>query len=155
MTIEKGETALIEDSMAAVLSALTYNDSAVFRTADPWTHQLDSLSESFDRYSPFAFVGFSPNAPRREGGYDLSQSFRFEVIFGLTSTENGVARRGDANHIGASKVRDLIIAALDDWHPGASFNCDDFHLVDELEYLDAPKKYAAGLIFAAQRLPST
>jgi len=154
MTIAKGITAQIEDWMVSVLAALTYSDAAVFKTAEAWQHQLESFTESFDRVEPFAFVGHSPNRPDRAGGYDLSESLQFEVIYGVTSKAKGVARRGDANHLGASKIRDLIIDALDGQHPGEGFDCDDFYLTDELEYLDAPKKYAGGLIFAARRLNS-
>ena len=150
MSIEKGMTAKVEDWMAGLLKALTYNDTLVFKTAEPWNYQLESLSESIGRYEPFVFVGFSPSSPQREGDYELCQNLRFELIFGVASKEKGVARRGDASHLGASKIRDLIITAINGKHPGDGFDCDNFYFSGDIEYFESPKQYAAGLQFEAK-----
>lgn len=148
----QGYNSRLEDSFAAQLAALTYGGEPVFKTAQAWKHQLKSFTESILGISPFAFVGYSPKPPEREGDYDLCQKLRFEILYGEESKEDGVARRGDATHLGGLLIRDLIIAALEDFHPGSTFDCDDFYLVDEVEYYDAPKKYIGGLIFEAKKL---
>lgn len=151
MAYEKGITAQIEDWMVTVLTALTADSKAVFKTCAPWQHQLTAGAQSFGGKSPFAFVGHSPNAaPQREGGYDLCQVLRFEVIYGQDSSTDGIARRGDSNHLGTSRMRDLIIAALDETHPGDGFACDDFYLAGEYEFVDAARYHQASLVFEAK-----
>ena len=152
MPIEKGMTALMEDWIVTILAALQYNGEDVFKTAEPWEHQLAAKLESFGRYEPFAFVCYHPDQPLREGGYDLNQGLRFSVFFGVQSKDAGVARRGDDNHLGASKIRDLIITALDGQHPGVGFDCDELNFVYEVEWVEAQKRYAAELHFLAKWL---
>jgi len=151
MTIEKGNTAKLEDALAAVLAALTYDGELVFREAEPWAHQIKLHPAPVLRESPCAYIAFAPNRPTRAGDYDLNQQLRIEVVFAVAGATDGIARRGDDNHLGASKIRDLIIDCLDEYHP-EGFDCDDFYFVDEIEYLDAPKFYAAGLVFQAAQL---
>ena len=147
MAIEKGMTAKIEDWMAATLAALQYEGAAVFKTAEAWAWQLASGAESFTAFSPFAFVEYWPADAAREGDFDLREVLRFSVLIGAESKADGIARRGDANHVGVSKIRDLVIEALDGVHPGDGFNCDELEYFSETEMVDAPKKYATELHF--------
>lgn len=149
----KGMTARLEDWFAGVLAALTDADGAlVFKTAGPWEHQLESGTESFSRFEPFAFVSHWPADPAREGDYDLRQVFRFSVLIGVEAKSKGTARRGDDNNLGASMIRDLVIAALDGQHPGDGFDCDEFFFVSETELVDSAKRYAMELHFQANWL---
>lgn len=149
-----GITAAIEDWLAEQLTALEYNDKLVFKTAQPWKYQIESGTESFGRFEPFAFVSYWPSNSSREGGYDLNDKLRFSVLIGLTSKEAGVARRGDDNNLGASQIRDLVIELLDNSHPGDGFECDNLFYSDETEMVDAPKKYVTELHFVCNRMRS-
>lgn len=156
----KGLTANIEDKIKDVLAALKLNGQDIFKTVDVWKHQI-GVTESgmmrFDAVSPFAFVSHSPSSmvsqgPTREGSYDLNDHLRFSVLIGCSSKEEGVARRGDDRRIGCSYLRDAVIDALEDWHPGEGFAIDNFYYEGENETLDAPKQYAMELLFAAARI---
>jgi len=147
MAIEKGMTAKLEDAIAAVLAALQYEGENLFETAEAWQHQLESGHESFARFQPFAFVTYNPFSPGREGDFDLNDKLRFTIGIGVTSKTKGIAKRGDTNNVGGSKIRDLVIDAIDKWHPGGSFDCDEFEYINEDEILDAPKKYTTELHF--------
>jgi hypothetical protein len=147
MANDGGKIALLEQWIADTLAALQNNSKDVFKTADVWKHQLTSGAESFSKYQPFAFVSYWPMDAAREGDYDLRQVFRFSILIGLESKEDGVARIGDANHLGASKIRDLVIAAFDKVHPGGSFTCDEFYYIGETELVDSPKRYALEMHF--------
>lgn len=153
MAKAKGMTARLEDWIVGILVALTDADGdLVFKTAEPWEHQLESGSESFARFEPFAFVSHWPADPAREGGYDLRQVLRFSVLIGIESKTKGAARRGDDNNLGASMIRDLVIAALDGQHPGGSFNCDELFYGGETELVDSAKRYATELHFQSNWL---
>lgn len=153
MNKEKGMTAKIEDWLAEVLAALTDGDgAAVFKTAEPWTHQLASGAESFQQFEPFAFISFWPADAAREGDYDLNDKLRFSILIGLESKVSGIARRGDDNHLGASRIRDLVVAAVEGTHPGDGFACDDFYFSGETELVDSAKRYATELHFTANWL---
>jgi len=149
----KGMTAKIEDWLAGLLAALTDADGdAVFKTAEAWSHQLESGVESFSQFDPFAFVSHWPGDAAREGDYDLNDRLRYSVLIGVESKSAGIARRGDDNHLGASRIRDLVIAAIEGQHPGSGFTCDDFYYSGETELVDSPKRYATELHFEANWL---
>ena len=154
MVKEKGMTAKLEDAIAAVLAALTYDGEDLLKTAEAWEHQIElaNMHETIPRYAPFAFVGYAPVNPQREGDYELNEQLRIEILYGVSSSAPGVARRGDDNHVGASLIRDLIIAAVEDLHPGATFDCDEFEYSGEVEYIDSPRAYLGGLRFVANWL---
>lgn len=147
MAIEKGMTASIEDFIAQTLAALQYEGSAVFKAAEVWMHQLTSGAESFTAFSPFAFIAYWPADAAREGDFDLRQVLRFSVLIGAESKVDGIARRGDSTHVGISRIRDLVIDALDGVHPGDGFNCDELEFFSETEMVDTPKRYATELHF--------
>jgi len=150
-TTGNGMTSDIEQWMADTIADLTYNGNVVFKTSEPWDYQLDSGIESIDRYTPSAFTAYYPFATSREAG-DLNDKLRFSVMIGLSSKEAGVARRGDSDHVGASIVRDLVIAAIDNLHPGYGFDCDDLKYSSETIWLDSPKRYVTELHFVCNRL---
>ena len=150
MANDGGMLAKLEQWIADTLAALQNGGSDVFKTADVWKHQLSiarSGVESFDSYQPFAFAAYSRVDADRQGDYDLRQIFEFAVLIGVGSKEKGVCRMGDANSLGTSKIRELVIAALDRVHPGAGFSCDEFKYVGEVEFVDLPKKHAIEMHF--------
>lgn len=150
MANDGGKMASIEQWMADQLAALNFEDKPVFKTAEPWKHQVGPTSagmEAFARYDPFAFVAYQSTDAAREGDYDLRQVIEMAVLIGVESKEDGVARYGDANHLGTSKIRDLVIDLFDRVHPGETFNCDDFYYTGDVEVLDAPKRHAIQMIF--------
>jgi len=89
-----------------------------------------------------------PAQADRQGG-DLSQGLQFAVAIGTESKEKGVARIGNAAHLGISKIRDLVIAALDNWHPGEGFECDPLFYANEEVQLDLPNRHALIMYFKA------
>lgn len=145
MTNDGGLVAQIEQWFADTLKALTNSGELVFKTAEVWEHQVGATKsglEAFGSYEPFAFAGYSGADAAREGGKDLRQVISIAVLIGVTSKEDGVARHGDDNNLGTSKIRDLVIAAFDKKHPGGGLTCDDIYYVGEDEIVDAPKRHA-------------
>ena len=145
-------TSRLEQAVADRLASL-----GVFRTADVWRHQVAATSggrEAFGRYSPFAFVSAVPATPDREGDGDLRRVIEVAVLIGVDARSAGVARSGDASHKGTAALGESVIAALDRWHPGSAFDCDDLRLSDESEVLDSDKQHAIVLIFQAWRMQS-
>jgi len=150
MANDGGMLARLERWIADTLAALQVDDENVFKTADVWKHQIGvarSGVESFDAYEPFAFAAYSRVDADRQGGYDLRQIFEFAVLIGVGSKENSVCRTGNANSLGTSRIRELVIAALDGAHPGEGFSCDEFKYVGEVEFVDLPKKHAIEMHF--------
>lgn len=155
MANDGGLMAALEQWMADQLAALEFEGNLVFKTAEPWKHQIGPTKagmEAFERYDPFAFVSYQSTDSAREGDYDLRQVLEFAVIIGVVSREDGVARFGDAAHLGTSKIRDLVIALFDRTHPGGTFNCDDFYYTGDVEVVDAPKKHAIQMKFETSQL---
>ena len=158
MANDGGLMATLEQWFADTLAALTDGGNLVFKTADVWRHQISASKggfEAFGRYEPFAFVSYNATDAAREGGYDLRQVLEFAVLIGVESREDGVARFGDASHLGTSKIRDLVIAALDRVHPGGTFNCDDFYYTGDIEAVDAPKRHAIQMNFETSQLTTS
>lgn len=150
MPNDGGLIAILEQWFADQLAALELEGEAVFKTADVWHHQVAATSggmEAFERYSPFAFVGYKSADAAREGDYDLRQVLEFAILIGVKSKEPGVARFGDANHLGTSKLRDLVIALFDRKHPGEGFGCDDIYYTGDMEVFDAPDRHAIEMTF--------
>jgi len=145
-------TSRLEQAVADRLASL-----GVFRTADVWRHQVAASSggrEAFARYAPFAFVSAVPATPDREGDGDLRRVIEIAVLVGVDARSAGDARCGDATRQGTAALSESVIAALDRWHPGSGFDCDDLHLTDESEVLDAEKQHAVATIFQAWRMQS-
>ncbi len=150
MANDGGLVAKTEQWIIDTLAALTSGGDPVFDTAEVWKHQLSSGQggiEAFDRYEPFAFVGYNPEIPGREGDHDLRQVLGFSVAIGIKSKFDGVARIGNSNNLGCSKIRELVIAALDDVHPDVSIACDDLEYFNEFVLADDPKRYGLQLNF--------
>ena len=157
MPNDGGLMAQLEQWLADTLALLTYGDEAkaVFKTAAVWRHQLSASKsgmEAFARYEPFAFVSYQSADGAREGDYDLRQVLEFAVLIGVKSKADGVARFGDANHLGTSRIRDLVIAALDKTHPGGSLTCDEFYYTGEIEVFDSPKLHAIQMNFETSQI---
>jgi len=149
-TSDGGLIGRLEAWLAAQLAALSLDGSTIFRTAEQWKYQIAAGSggaEAFGRYAPFAFVSYYPAQPAREGDYDLCQVLRFAVLIGTDAKSDGAARLGDGEHLGVSRLRDLVIAELDGSHPGAGFECDDFYYTGETEAYEDPRRYAVEMYF--------
>jgi len=150
MPSDGGITSEIEVAMVGVLEALENNDKTVFKTAEQWDDQFDTTAgglEKFDRFAPLAFVAFGDAGSNRLGGYDLEQQLRFAVLIGTESKAAGIARTGDAKHLGISKIRDLVIAAFDKLHPGNGLTCNSIYYDGEYKLVDQPKRQAQQLNF--------
>jgi len=152
MANDGGLIAKLEEWFAARLAALTETDGgpAVFKTADLWKNQIAASKaglEAFGRYEPFAFVSYQSADAAREGGYSLRQVLEFVILIGVESKEDGIARYGDDNNLGVSKIRDLVIELFDRKHPGGELECDEIYYTGDVEVLDAPKKYMIQMTF--------
>lgn len=150
--LTKGVVMAIEQFIVDTLKALKYNGADVFKTVDSWKWQIGADAgglQAFGAYSPFAFVAYESPSSGREGGYALKQVLKFAVTIGVESKAAGVARCGDANHLGTSKIRDLIIAALDGSHPGAGVACDPLYYKYEAEPVDSATRHAIDMFFEA------
>lgn len=150
MANDGGMLAKLEQWIADTLTALQNDGEDVFKTADVWKHQIAvgrSGVESFDSYEPFAFAAYARVDADRQGDHDLRQKWVFVLLIGVGSKEAGVCRMGDANNLGTSKIRELVIAALDGVHPGDGFNCDPFKYVGEDEFIDLEKKHGIAMQF--------
>ncbi len=160
---DEGLVAKLEQWFADTLAALTYEDKLVFKPegpnspkgADVWKHQIAATGgggEAFSRYEPFAFVSYSGADGAREGDYDLRQVLEFAILIGVESKVAGVARFGDDNNLGTSKIRDLVIAAFDRQHPGGELKCDEIYYTGEFELIDSSKRHAIRMNFETSYL---
>ena len=155
MANDSGLMAALEQWMVDQLKALEFEVKLVFKTAEVWKHQVGPTKagmEAFERYDPFAFVSYQSTDAAREGDYDLRQVLEFAVMIGVVSKDDGVARFGDATHLGTSKIRDLVISLFDRTHPGGTFNCDDFYYTGDVEIVDAARKHAIQMTFETSQL---
>jgi hypothetical protein len=155
MANDGGLVAKLEQWFADQLAALKYNGVAVFKTADIWRHQIAATKgglEASDGLSAYAFVSYQSVDGQREGGYDLRQVMGFAILIGVSSREAGVARFGDANNLGTSKIRDLVIALFDKQHPDGDLACDEIYYTDELEVIDSPNRHAIQMNFEVSYL---
>jgi len=155
MANDGGLIATLEQWMVTTLAALTNNGKAVFKTVEVWKHQVSAAKgglEKFSHYEPFAFVGYMSTDTAREGGYDLREVFEFGILIGVQSRSDGVARFGNSNNLGTSKIHDLVITAFDRKHPGGSLTCDDFYFTGAIEVIDAPKHHAIEMHFETSQL---
>lgn len=156
MANDGGTTALIEQAMADKLATIQFNGKSLFKKTEPWNYQISADQggiESIQKFAPCAFPKFTPPTDSTIEGGDLSQKYRFGILICQHSKEAGVARIGNTNIPGAaSLIRDLVISAIEDWHPGEGFDCDDFHFDgDELE-LETPYIYALIIYFKTNRI---
>jgi len=155
MANDDGLIAKLEQWMADTLAALQSDGADVFKTAEVWKHQVavgGSGSESFTSHQPFAFVGYLAADAAREGDNDLREVLEFGVLIGVESKHPGVARIGDANNLGISKIRDLVIAAFDRNHPGGSIECDPFYYTGDIKFVETDKRCAIQMHFECSNL---
>lgn len=140
--------------MVDTLKTIKINGADVFKTVDVWKHQIGAGAggmDAFDGLAPFAFPAYEPPSGEREGG-SLKQVLRFSVSIGAASKQAGVCRCGDAQHLGTSKLRDLVIAALDNSHPGSSVACDQIYYQNEVELVNSPNRHAIDMYFQANMI---
>jgi len=151
MANDGGMIAVIEQWLADTLAALTSGGEAVFTTSAVWRHQISGTKgglEAFGRYAPFAFVSYQDCDAAREGDNDLRQVFAFAILIGVESKSDGDAKIGNAQQLGTSKIRDLVIAALDQKRPDDEFAyaLDDFLYISDVEVIDTTKQHAIQII---------
>jgi len=150
MANDGGLMALIEQAIADKLDALVFEEKKVFKKAEAWDYQIDATKGGIERivsHTPFAFVEFMPPTGKREGDYDLREVFIFAVLIGTASKETGVARKGDDDHLGISKIYDLVIETLDRVHPGDGIACEDIHFIDSEPFVETQRAYGLQLYF--------
>ena len=155
MATDDGLIAKLEASFVAVLAALQVDSVDVFKTADHWRHQVGAVGgglEAFPRYAPFAFVGYQDDESAREGGYDLREVPTINILIGVCSEHAGVARIGDDNHLGTSKIRDLVIAAFESKTPAGDLGCDESYYIGGVTVVDAPKRHAIEMVFEISKM---
>ncbi len=150
MSYTKGNAVKIEDWLVATLTALEDDSSKVFVEVDNWRHQIGigaSGIESLERYAPCAFCAYTYADAYRAGDYDLNQRLHFSVLIAQESKQPGIARLGDDNHLGTSRIRDLVITAVDGTHPGTGYSCDELYYEGEREAIDHPRYHALEMHF--------
>lgn len=153
MANDGGTVVLIEQFIVDTLKPLKYSGTAVFKVVDIFKHQCgaaDGGLESFSKYAPFAFAAYEPPSGEREGGA-LKQVLRFAVSIGVESKVAGIARCGDANHLGTSKIRDLVIDALDGLQPDG-VACDPLYYQNEVELVNSATRHAIDMFFQANMI---
>lgn len=174
MTWEKGILTDIEDAAIAVLIALNDdNGDPLFKNisqaesvnsqtagaekcVNHWLGQIgiaDGGIASFGRYSPFAFVRTSLLRTEREGGYDANVRISLDIAVGQQSEFGGIARIGDATHVGINRIFEKVFLAIDNWHPGSGIACDPFYLTDTVENVMTDKQAGLQLHFEAAWIP--
>lgn len=155
MSNDGGLTAKLEEWIVTVLTALEYGGSAVFKEVDHWRHQVGATGaglEAFQRYAPFAFVGYQQSDSAREGGHELREIPTIYILIGTYNNVPGVARIGDASHLGTSKIRDLVIAALESQTPTGDLGCDECYYADDIVVVDAEKRHAIEMAFDISKM---
>jgi len=151
MANDGGMIAVIEQWLADTLAALTSGGEAVFKTAEVWRHQISGTKgglEAFDRYAPFAFPSYQDCDGAREGDNDLRQILAFAILIGVEAKADSDARTGNAQQLGTSRIRDLVIAALDHQRPDGEFAyaIDEFFYISDVEVIDTTKQHALQII---------
>lgn len=150
-----GFIANLEQWFADTLAALQNEGANVFDTADVWKHQVGGVSggmEAFQRHTPFAFVAYHGDESAREGGHDLREIPTIRILVGVYNDKPGVARIGDATHLGVSRIRDLIIAAFESKTPDGDLGCDEIYYMGAVPVLDAEKHYAVEMVFEVSKM---
>ncbi len=150
MATDTGQLARLAAAIVDTLRAVTIGEAAAFHTVDLWKHQITLKAAGpadFGRYAPFAFVGYMAVAGGREGGDDLKQTFKLVVMIGAKSKTPGVCCWGDESHLGTSRLRELVIEALDLKHPGAGFESDEVRYNGEVEWIDNETEHGIQMYF--------
>jgi len=155
-TNDGGLVAFLAQWVIDTLKALKLDDVDVFKTVDLWKHQVgvtESGMEASGRYSPFAFVSCGDEDTAREGGNDLRRIPDIRILIGVDSKLDGDALWGNADKPGTSKIRDLIIAALDKKQPDdENITCDEFYYIRAVEILDQPKRHWVRMDFEVSQM---
>lgn len=155
MANDGGLIALLEQWFADQLAALQDGGADCFKTADIWRHQLSVAAggiEALGQYEPCAFVAYQSADAAREGDYDLREVLEFAVLIGVESKVKGVARFGDATHLGISKIRDLVIALFDRKHPGDPLECDEIYYTGDETAYDSPRQSLIEMRFEVSKM---
>ncbi len=155
MANDGGIIATLEQWFADQLAALQNNSKNVFETAEVWKHQVSASAggvEAFARHAPFAFTSYQSDRSAREGDRDLREILEIAVFIGVVSKHKGVARVGNSNNLGTSKIRDFVITLFDKQHPGEAFDCDEIYYMGSVEVVDSTKTHAIQMTFETSRM---
>ena len=155
MSNDGGLIAKLEASFVTIHAALAVDSIDVFKTAEHWRHQVGAVGggiEAFPRYAPFAFVGYHGDDAAREGGYDLREIPTVHILIGTYNDKPGVARIGDADHLGVSIIRDLVIAAFESQTPAGDLGCDESYYMGAVPVVDSEKCYAIEMVFEISKI---
>lgn len=117
------DSGLIADLEAAAVTELTsiqVDSKAIFRTVDHWRFQVTS-PDDYKRFEPFAFIHYErDNRVAWEGDHDMHARFFFLIFIGIEDTKKKEGARigsgATSRKLGISKVRDLVIAELQNLH---------------------------------------
>lgn len=153
---DDGQMAILAQWMVDVLTALQHEEKTVFTTADLYRHQIEASRGALDKIAslaPLAFVCYKDDDTAREGGRDLREVFEFPVIIGQAAKEDGVAKWGNDNTLGLSKLRDLVIAAFDKKRPDdPAITCDEFYYTGSILIIDTAKVSALQMHFETSKM---
>ena len=160
MADDNGLIADIESAIVTKLAAVTLSSDTVFRTVDHWKFQVKS-PDDFERYAPFAFVKYSGTpSTNPEGDHDLNQHLMFDVSVGtiISKGHEGAARIGvgtDAakRQLGISRLRDLVISALQEQVPTTtSGDVEYFEFISDNISWELPRQSAITMRFRIDRV---
>lgn len=154
MANDGGTVALIEEAVINLFSPMKKPASGetVFKqgSVDYFKWQIGATEgglEAIQQHAPFMFISYQPPIEGNRQGGSLEQTLRFAVTIGQHHKEPGVARVGNDQVLGISKMRDIVIAALDKWHPGEAIACNPFYYVDEILQVHTRNHFVIDLIF--------
>ncbi len=163
MADDNGLVADLEADIVTRLTAITLGGKAVFRVVDHWRFQLTAAADSFKAYAPFAFVEYdSTSRTGWEGDHDLKQTLMFTIRVGteIKKNDGGASRIGigtdattNKNQLGYSRLRDLVIAALQREHPATTDTWIDYweYLSDDIVW-SLPDQTAGMMKFQVDRI---
>ncbi|MCP4566826.1 MAG: hypothetical protein GY841_04505 [FCB group bacterium] len=162
MADDNGLVADLEADIVTRLTAITLTGDTVFRTVDHWRFQLVS-GDSFKSYAPFAFVEYDGTSRTSwEGDHDLKQTLMFTIRVGteIKAKDGGASRIGVGTdgglgdrQLGVSRLRDLVIDAMQREHPTTTDVYVDYweYLSDDLVW-SLPDQSAIMMKFQVDRI---
>jgi hypothetical protein len=125
-----GKIAVLAQWMVDQLAALKYEEQNVFVVADLYKHQLTAASGGVEKIeaTPIAYVDFRNTESGREGNKDLREVYEFAILIAVKTKADGLAKWGEGNNLGLSKIRDLVIDLFDKKRPDdETVKCDEFY----------------------------
>lgn len=141
--------------MVNQLAALQHENKTVFASVELYRHQIGPTESGLEKIekSPIAYIDYMDDSAAREGGYSLREVPEIDILIIVKSKENGVAKWGDATHLGISKIRDLIITLFDKKRPDdIEIDCDEFYYTGSVLTISMPKLAGIQMRYEVSRL---